>query len=140
MTLGNIVAIKTIFDDIIKREEEKFPVELRWKIAKVLLKINPIEAGFEEQKNRLIRKYGTEEVDEKGEKTGTIRVQPPEEPKFFEELNRLIQIEENIELPLFKKSEFGTEVKLLVNDIMVLSPILEMDVLEEKKDKTEEKK
>lgn len=94
----------------------KFPIKVSYRIKRLIDKLQPILKTYDEKRNELIKEFGEEYINEKEEKV--FGVKDPEKMKiFFEKLNELLVVEEEID---FEKVSVDSldGVKLEVNKIV----------------------
>jgi len=101
-------AIKLIFYEVgenKKIQERIFPFGLKYKLIKIKSEFEKVLSDFIEAKNELIKKYGENFKDEKGEEN--IKVKESELEKFYIDYNELLKIE--IELNYIRLNKIDLE-------------------------------
>lgn len=99
-------------DNLRQLTEIKFPVKVSYRLSKLLNKVTSELSTYEELRTKLITELGTED-----KKTKQITVTNENLPKFVEELNKLRQVETEIDFQKIKIAELGDiqiEPKLLL--------------------------
>ena len=89
--------------------EVKLPVKIAYRLSKLVNKLQPSLSIYEENRNKLIKEYGTEQED------GNIAVKDPEKLKLFAvELGKLLEVEESVEFEKIKIEDLG-EIEIAPN-------------------------
>lgn len=70
---------------------KELPSKLGYQLSRLQFKIQEPLKAFDTSRNELIKKYGVEQEDK------TIKVSDENMPKFYEELNGIVQTEEVLE-------------------------------------------
>ncbi len=92
--------------------EVKLPVKTSYRIKRLTDRLNPIISSYEERQNALVKEYGVEVSKDRWE------VKDPEMLKtYFEKLNEMLAIEEEVEFEPIKVSDLG-EVSLEPKNIV----------------------
>lgn len=100
-------------DSINALQEIKLPVKVSYRIKRLVDKITPILKNYNEQRNELVKKFGEED-----EKTQTWNVKKENLTEFYEELQKLLDVEETLEFEKIKIDELAgiqIEAKLLLS-------------------------
>lgn len=108
-------AIVNSVDSIRALQEIKLPVKISYRIKRLADKINPILKNYHEQRNELVKKFGEED-----EKSQIWNVKKENQPVFYEELQKLLDVEETIDFEKIKIDELSgieIEAKLLLDFI-----------------------
>jgi len=85
--------LKSIEESLKKLITMSLPIRIAYNLSKTLKKVSDELALFEEQKNNLIRKYGSEDEEKK-----VIEVKDPEKMvNFAKEINELLGVEMDLE-------------------------------------------
>jgi len=86
-------------------QTKEMPIKVSYKIKRLIDKLAPILKAYEEKRTELIKEYGEEQEDK------TLSVTDPEKLKiFFEKLNEVLEIEEEIDFEPIKIEEMGNVV------------------------------
>jgi len=96
-------------------QEVKFPFKVSYRIKRLTDKLQPILTAFDANRNELIKEFGEEQENK------AFQVTDKEKLKlFYEKLNELLIIEEEVEFEKIKVEELGDvqiSSKLLVDFI-----------------------
>lgn len=96
-------------------QEIKLPVKISYRLKRLVDRLTPILKNYDEQRNELIKKLG-----EKDEEKDTWNVKKENLTEFYAELQKVLEIEEDIEWEKIKIDELGDvkiEPKLLLDFI-----------------------
>lgn len=107
-------------------------IDAAFKLSRLAKELQDIITTFQESRNTLVVKYGTiPEEDNKSKNKDDVpanepRVEPGMDtwPAFVEELDKLVGIEETVNLVIFEIGDFGLE-KGNINELLDLYLILE---------------
>lgn len=123
--------MKTTTEEIIKITNginslgnSKLPVVLSFKLKNIYKEVLPISENAEEERGKLLDKYGQPVVDDKGKKTGQMEVVDREKIKIFnEEYNKILTEEfdlniQKIPASLFDDLEVGVQTLYLLDTII----------------------
>lgn len=116
LTNGELFASREAFGRLIQRDD--LPVKYAFEIVKLVKKLGTDMSAIEDQKNGLIKKYGTE-------KNGQIQVEQSGENfgKFVVDFNELMKIETEV---IFEKVKIPDNIKITGQDLAALEPFIEI--------------
>ncbi len=100
--------------------EKELPVKTAFKLNKVVKLISPELENFEEQRVKLIKKYGTSDQD------NNITVSPNNLDEFGAQLNDLLNMDVNINFEPISLSELG-DVTISTKDLLNLEYLIKED-------------
>lgn len=104
-------------DSLVELSQKDLAVMASYRVAKILKKIDPEIAIYEDERIKLIRKYGEES------EPGRLQVKQENIPEYVKELETLVQQEVDIDIQKVKISEIGNiDIKpaVLINlDFMI---------------------
>jgi len=122
--------MKILLKDILENAEalsnllkQNMPVQLAYRLSKLSKAINDELKHFEEQRNKLIIKYG-KEID------GNYQIDPEDKEavkNYINDLNKLAEVEIEIAYKPIKIDQLGSELKISPNDLAKLSVFFEED-------------
>ena len=96
---------------------QDLPIKTAFKISKIIKVLDPEYAIFEENKTKIFKKYGEEQIDR------TIRIKPENMEVFTTEFNELLGIELEVNVEQIPVVELET-IKLSVIDLNSLDLLL----------------
>lgn len=79
-----------------------FPSSIRIKFAGNLRRVRPITEDYEQERNRLVKELGEKVGD-----TDQIKVKPENMQKFTEELNKVLEMDSEVELKPVSQADLG---------------------------------
>ena len=95
---NELFEIKQYFETIGKiHSSEQLSVMDAYRINRLVKKLNELNEEYTELKTGLLKKFGTEEVDETGNKTGSYFITEENRKVFNSEYRELIEIEHDLE-------------------------------------------
>jgi hypothetical protein len=121
MTL-TVANLKNAEPGLIKISNSALPINIAFRVSKVLKTIAQELAAFEESRLVLVKKYGVT-----NEETGDVSVSEENMEVFFKEIDVLLQ--EEVELS-FNKIDVATlpdSVTLSPNDVVALEPFFNLE-------------
>ena len=148
LKLGQIVNAEQAlvkFDNVTK--EEKLSFKVTYKLAKLIAKVQPELKDYYEQRDKVLNKYGIQEMAPKkdeatGEEiqspTGQWEIKPENREKFKKYIEQLINFDvELVNVFPFTEDELETVKGLSTDDLFLLAPFIEQT---EKPEDTPERK
>jgi hypothetical protein len=113
--LENIQLIALI-DELNQLLQKEMTIKLRWELTKIQKAIEPTLKMVDENKNELIKKYGTVDSD------GNISVKPntPEYQSFMEDWFNVLQIKTTIQFEQITQKDELFTLKVLVHVLFEL--------------------
>ena len=97
-----LAEIKALENSLLKIFEKEVNIKIAYKLGRFLKKINEELKTLEENRVKLVQKYGKED-----EETNQVSVPSENAPKFYQEFNELMSIEIDIDFEPISLKEFG---------------------------------
>jgi len=145
-----LLELKGIETGLQKLIDKELNVRIAYRIGKLLKVVTDETAILEDNRNKLIQKYGeTVEASDAPQEEGQppapqgqqrIQVKPENQQKFFNELSELLQEEVEITFEQISLNDLG-DITFTPKDMFLLDPVIKAEVedIVEKIEKEEEK-
>lgn len=113
ITIKDVVDTRITVGELLK---QKLPIKIAYRISKLANKLASEYKFYEEKRLELVKEYGEKVKDDEGNETDNIQVTKKNETKFYEELNKIVDLEVEIDYDPISIEELGNiqiEPKLL---------------------------
>ena len=111
ITLAEVKSLESILSKIFNKEVN---IKIAYRLGSLLKKLNEEMLLLEENRVKLIKKYGIED-----EKTKQIQVAPGKTDDFYKEFNELLSLQIEIDFEPIPLKDFG-EILISASDILKL--------------------
>lgn len=94
-------------------QDLKLPVKVSYRLKRLVDKLTPLLKSYNEERNEMIKELGEEDP-----KTKVFTVKKENEKEFYDKLEKLMEVEEEVDFKKIKIAELGAisiEPKLLLD-------------------------
>lgn len=119
--LAEVANIKEPLDRL---SQLPLPFAMSRKLAKTIKNINEEWIILEDQRTKLIRKYGEEQPDPRNPSNTIISVKQENMNEFFKEFSNVLEQEADVEVEQFKVEEIPEDIKISPQDLIFLNKVI----------------